>query len=78
MASPFYKHHSVLVTEDEEDGVHEFVMDKRRVVDDKAVHVAVAILQQSKLMFLEFVQFLRMYLEPGSYQTLYCGKSVHS
>ena len=72
--SPFYKHHSVLVTEDEEDGIHEFVMDKRRVIDDKPVHVAVAILQQSKLMFLEFVQFLRNYLKPGAYQTLYCGK----
>ena len=76
IASPFYKHHAVLATEDENDGVHEFVMDKRRVVDNKNVHVAVCILQQSKLMFLEFIEFLREYLEPGAYQTMYCGKIV--
>lgn len=73
IASPFYKSHTVLVTEDESNGIHEFVMDKRKVTDDKLVHVGVCILQQSKLMFLQFIQFLRQYLEPGSFQTLYCG-----
>ena len=73
--SPFYKHHDVLVTEDETDGVHEFVMDQRRVDDDKLVHVAVCILQESKLMFMRFIDFLRRYLEPGSFQTLYCGRN---
>ena len=73
-SSPFYKHHAVLETEDASNGVHEIVMDKRRVVDNKLPHVAVCILQQSKLMFLEFIQFLRDYLEPGSFQTLYCGE----
>ena len=76
IASPFYKCHTVLVTEDESNGIHEFVMDKRKVTDDKLVHVGVCILQQSKLMFLQFVQFLRQYLEPGSFQTLYCGKKM--
>ncbi len=72
--SPFYKHHAVLETEDECDGVHEFVMDQRIVTDDKLVHVGVTILQQSKLMFLKFVDFLREFLIPGAYQTVYCGK----
>ena len=53
-------------------GNGEFVMDQRRVEDNKLVHVGVAILQISKLMFLEFVSFLRDFLVPGSYQTVYC------
>lgn len=74
--SPFYKNHAVLTAEDESTGVHEFVMDQRKVIDDKLVHVGVAILQESKLLFLEFVDFLRQYLEPGSYQPVYCGKLI--
>jgi hypothetical protein len=73
--SPFYKNDSFLTTEEGNMGIHEFVMEQRRVTDDKLVHVGVAILQHSKLMFLEFVQFLRDYLIPGSYKTVYCGES---
>lgn len=70
--SPFYKHHSVLMTEDELWGVHEVIMDLSKVKDNKPVHVGVAILQHSKIMFLQFVDFLRKYLVAGSYQTVYC------
>ena len=59
IASPFYKHHTVLVGEDVEKSIHEFVMDQRKVNDDKLVHVGVTILQESKLLFLKFVEFLR-------------------
>ena len=76
--SPFYKNDSFLATEEGNMGIHEFVMEQRKVTDDKLVHVGVAILQHSKLMFLEFVQFLRHYLVPGSYRTVYCGKLLKS
>jgi hypothetical protein len=72
--SPFYKNDSFLTTEEGNMGIHEFVMEQRKVTDDKLVHVGVAILQHSKLMFLEFVQFLRDFLQPGSFKTVYCGK----
>ena len=71
--SPFYKNHSELPTENGENGLFEVVMDQKKVTDDKLVHVGVAILQQSKLLFLRFVQFLREYLKPGSYAPIYCG-----
>jgi len=51
-------------------------MDQRKVNDDKLVHVGVTILQESKLLFLKFVDFLRQYLVPGSYETVYCGKPI--
>ena len=73
LSSPFFKQHNFLATEDMTMGVHEFVMDQRRVYDDKLVHVGVCILQQSKLMFLQFIDYLRTYLMPGSYSTVYCG-----
>ena len=72
--SPFYKSHSELPPENGEHGLYEVVMDQKKVTDDKLVHVGVGILQQSKLLFLRFVQFLRTYLKPGSYQPIYCGK----
>ena len=52
-------------------------MDQKKVNDDKLVHVGVAILQESKLMFLKFVQFLREFLKPGSYQPIYAGNSIY-
>ena len=64
----------MLENEDQTEGIHEFVMEPRKVIDNKIVHVGVAILQQSKIMFLEFLEFLREYLVPGSYQTVYCGE----
>lgn len=72
--SPFYKHHSVLPSEDGESGLIEVVMDQKKVTDDKLIHVGVAILQESKLLFLRFVQFLREFLIAGSFQPIYAGK----
>lgn len=72
--SPFYKHHSDLPSEGDQFGLIEVVMDQKKVTDDKLVHVGVAILQESKLLFLRFVQFLRKFLIPGSYQPIYAGK----
>ena len=61
--SPFYKHHSDLPSEGDQFGLIEVVMDQKKVTDDKLVHVGVAILQESKLLFLRFVQFLRKFLK---------------
>ena len=72
--SPFYKRHNELPTQTGDSGLIEIVMEKGSVLDEKLVHVGVCILQQSKLLFLRFVQFLRDYLKPGSFQTIYCGK----
>ena len=72
--SPFYLRHNELPVQSGESGLIEVVMEKASVNDDKLVHVGVCILQQSKLLFLRFVQFLRDYLKPGSFQTIYCGK----
>ena len=47
-------------------------MRKRKIHDDKPVHVAVAILQWSKILFLRFMYFLLDHLEPGSFRTGYC------
>ena len=76
--SPFYKHHSELPTEDGKFGLIEVVMDQKKVTDDKLVHVGVAILQESKLLFLRFVQFLRKFLITGSYQPIYAGKLLYN
>ena len=74
--SPFYLRHNELPTQTGESGLIEVVMEKSTVNDDKLVHVGVCILQQSKLLFLRFVQFLRTFLKPGSFQTIYCGKKT--
>ena len=71
--SPFYLRHDELPTQTGQEGLIELVSEKRTVNDDKLVHVGICILQQSKLLFLRFVQFLRTYLKPGSFQTIYCG-----
>ena len=75
--SPFYKNHSELPSEDNKFGLVEVVMDQKKVNDDKLVHVGVAILQESKLMFLKFVQFLREFLLPGSFQPIYAGNFLY-
>ena len=64
---------SFLDTESGENGIHEIVMEQRRVIDRKPVHAGVCILQNSKLMLLEFVDFLRKYLNNGSFSIVYGG-----
>ena len=52
----------------------EVISGQKKVLDNKLVHVGVGILQQSKLLFLRFVQFLREFLKEGSYVPVYAGK----
>ena len=44
---------------------------KRRVIDTKPIHFSNAILQTSKLLFLEFMYWLYEHLQPGSFRTCY-------
>ena len=75
--SPLNKQISFLESESGEHGLHEIVMEERKVVDKKPVHIGVCILQNSKLMLLEFVDFLRKYLNKGSYSIVYGGKKIY-
>jgi len=74
MESPLHKRNSYLESEGGNEGIHEVVMDQRRIKDTKPVHAGVCILQNSKLMLLKFVDFLRKYLKPGSFCLVYGGK----
>ncbi len=74
MESPFHKTDAFLQNEAADQGIHEIVMEQRTVNDGKPVHAGVCILQNSKLMLLRFVEFLRTYLEAGSYSLVYGGK----
>lgn len=73
MANPLFKSESALTTECD-DGIHEVIMDERKISDDKPVHVGIAILQYSKIMMLQFVDFIREFLTPGSYIFVYTGE----
>ena len=71
--SPHYKSSNFLTTEDGEIGIHEVTFRQRTIQDQKPVHSGVAILQHSKLMMLQFVDFLMTYLKPGSFSLCYTG-----
>ena len=70
--SPFFKTLDFLECENEE-GVTEIIMKHRTIRDDKPVHIAISILQHSKLMMLKFVDFLKDFLIDGSYSLVYSG-----
>ena len=53
--SALYKSDSAVMSEENEQVAHEVSKMKNSVVDDKPVHVAVAILQNAKLLFLRYV-----------------------
>ena len=69
---PLFKSFSFLRTETGE-GFHEVIKKQRTVIDSKPVHLGLAILQHSKLLLLRYVDFLRTYLEEGSYTLVYGG-----
>ena len=71
--SPLFRTHAFLSNENGE-GVHEVISDIANSTDRKPVHVGLAILQHSKLLLLRFIDFLREFLEEGSYSLVYGGK----
>ena len=69
---PLFKSFAFLRTESGA-GFHEIIKKQRIVTDSKPVHLGLAILQHSKLLLLRYVDFLRTYLEKGSYALVYGG-----
>jgi len=68
-----YKFSEPLTREDGDYELTQVTMKKLRIIDDKPIVLAVAILQQSKLLFLQFVyDFLFKFLEEGSFKLNYC------
>ena len=66
-----YKDHVVIQNEEGEAGATEVTSLKKTITDSKPVHIGVAILQWSKLLFLRYMYFLFDHLEPGSFRSVY-------
>ena len=68
-----FKFTEPLTREDGDYELSQVTVAKSKIMDDKPIVLAVAILQQSKLLFLRFVyDFLFKYLEEGSFKLNYC------
>ena len=66
-----YRDHSIIYTEEGEASATEVTCEKKTISDSKPVHIGVAILQWSKLLFLRFMFNLYHHLEPGSFRSVY-------
>ena len=71
IASPFHKDFSPLNSDIDDLEFFEVQQKLRKIVDQKPVHVGIAILQYSKLHFLKFVYWLHDHLVPGSFVLCY-------
>ena len=71
---PFYKYSKTLHCEDETKDLFEITSHQKKCKDDKPIHIGVSILQYSKLMMLEFVNFLNKFLIKDSFSLVYSGK----
>ena len=71
IASPFHKDHARLMSEDPDLKFYEIQQKLRKIMDNKPVHVGIAILQLSKLHFLRFIYWLHEHLIPKSYILCY-------
>ena len=74
--SPLHKRDCYLASESGDVGIHEIVLEQRRVQDTKPVHASICILQNSKLMLLQFVDFIKKFLIPNSYAFVYGGNRI--
>ena len=66
-----YKGHIDHETEDQESVLTEVTMMKQKILDDRPIHVGLAILQLSKLKLLTFVNFLEKYLDKNAFKICY-------
>ena len=66
-----YRNHVTIQNEEGQAGAVEVTCDKKTVMDSKPVHIGVAILQYSKLIFVRFMFHLFKHLEPGSFRSVY-------
>ena len=68
---PMYRDHVVIQDENGDACATEVTSLKQTVEDSKPVHIGVAILQWSKLLFLRFMFDLFKHMEPGSFRCVY-------
>ena len=71
LRSPFLRSVNELTTEDAS-CLTEVTLDKKKIIDDKPVHIGACILSEAKLLFSKFIYFLHSHLEHGSFRTVYC------
>ena len=71
MKSPLFKDVQEVFDETRQAIGYEYSCLPKKTVDNKPVHISVAILQHAKILFLKFMWFLFDHLEPGSFRTCY-------
>ena len=69
--SPLFKKCDEIFDENHQAVGYEYSSLPKKTIDNKPVHISVAILQHAKILFLKFMWFLFDHLEPGSFRTCY-------
>ena len=69
--SPFYRGRKDVYDEDDQLACYIVKMDKKKITDSKPVHIGIAILQWSKVLFIRFMYWLEEHLEDGAFKTCY-------
>ena len=69
--SPFFRNKKEVYDEDDQLACYLVSMDKKTIKDSKPVHIGVAILQWSKVLFIRFMYWLEEHLEDGAFRTCY-------
>ena len=71
MKSPYFKESVEVLDETDDLACYKVKMKKEKIKDSKPVHVGVAILQWSKVLFIRFMYWLEEHLEDGAFKTCY-------
>ena len=71
MKSPYFKESVEVLDETDDLACYKVKMVKKTIKDSKPVHVGVAILQWSKVLFIKFMYWLEEHLEEGAFKTCY-------
>ena len=71
MKSPYFKESVEVLDETDDLACYKVKMVKKTIKDSKPVHVGVAILQWSKVLFIRFMYWLEEHLEEGAFKTCY-------
>ena len=71
MKSPYFQDSVEILNEADDLACYKVKMKKKKIKDSKPVHIGVAILQWSKVLFIRFMYWLEEHLEEGSFKTCY-------
>ena len=71
LKSPFFKDSVEVLDEMDDFACYMVKMRKKKITDAKPVHIGVAILQWSKVLFIKFMYWLEEHLEDGAFKTCY-------